>query len=449
MDTQRTRNFGRNWRYQMSDNGATFQTRNSTQHMDNCLCKFCGKTVNNQFHFRQCIAKTSFCYKCRNFGHFARMCNFHRQPDVKVVKVKSKSKLRRDAERMRIFKENKAMSMFPCAELNTIELMDFFPSLEYNNKFIDNSNSHFTRLYLVLGRTGNASFGYLVLPVKLIPASKQKNGYAENQKFWPKLEYQMSDNGTTFQTRNSTQHMDNCLCKFCGKTVNNQFHFRQCIAKTSFCYKCRNFGHFARMCNFHRQPDVKVVKVKSKSKLRRDAERMRIFKENKAMSMFPCAELNTIELMDFFPSLEYNKEFIDNVRLRHDRVNSERVKFKIKSVHYEKKFKDINQKHSSVVSNLEKLKNKTQMTKKKWKNYRNAIRILKKLILGYTIKDVKPSTSNINYSATKERMLNRITTLEDELDNIRKNTREDNYSNQNYRYRGRYNHRRNFRNNFS
>ncbi|CAG2238754.1 unnamed protein product [Mytilus edulis] len=151
MDTQRTRNFGRNWRYQMSDNGATFQTRNSTQHMDNCLCKFCGKTVNNQFHFRQCIAKTSFCYKCRNFGHYARMCDFHRQPDVKVVKVKSKSKLRRDAERMRIFKENKAMSIFPCAELTTIELMDFFPAFNYDREFIDSVTLHLN--HIAIGRS--------------------------------------------------------------------------------------------------------------------------------------------------------------------------------------------------------------------------------------------------------------------------------------------------------
>ncbi|VDI19396.1 Hypothetical predicted protein, partial [Mytilus galloprovincialis] len=121
---------------------------------------------------------------------------------------------------------------------------------------------------------------------------------------------------------------------FVGKLLTTPFHFEQCIAKTSFCYKCRSFGHYARMCNFHRQPDVKVVKVKSKSKLRRDAERMKIFKEQKAMSIFPCAQLNTIELMDFFPTLNYDREFIDNVRLRHDRVNSGRVKFEIKSVHY-------------------------------------------------------------------------------------------------------------------
>ncbi|VDI70690.1 Hypothetical predicted protein, partial [Mytilus galloprovincialis] len=179
--------------------------------------------------------------------------------------------------------------------------------------------------------------------------------------------YQMPDHGTTCQTRN-LQHMDNCLCKFCGKTVNNQFHFEQCIAKTSFCYKCRSFGHYARMCSFHRQPDVKVVKVKSKSKLRRDAERMRLFKEQKAMSIFPCAELNTIELMDFFPTFYYNREFIDSVKHRHVRVHSERVKFEIKSVHYEKKFKELKQEHNSVVRNLEKLQkqdadDKTEMEK--------------------------------------------------------------------------------------
>ncbi|CAG2222968.1 unnamed protein product [Mytilus edulis] len=269
-----------------------------------------------------------------------------------------------------------------------------------------------------------------------------------NRNFGRDWRYQMPDHGTTCQTRNF-QHMDNCLCKFCGKTVNNQFHFRQCIAKTSFCYKCRNFGHFARMCNFHRQPDVKVVKVKSKSKLRRDAERMKKFKEQKAMSMFPCAELNTIELMDFFPTLNYDREFIDNVTLRHDRVHSERVKFEIKSVHYEKKFKDINQKHSSVVSNLEKLQKQNADDQKEMEKLQERNTDLKEAYSRIYDQRCKAIDQQYQLQRDKERMLNRITTLEDELDNIRKNTREDNYSNQNYRYRGRYNHRRNFRNNFS
>ncbi|CAG2193894.1 unnamed protein product [Mytilus edulis] len=261
--------------------------------------------------------------------------------------------------------------------------------------------------------------------------------------------YQMSDNGATFQTRNSTQHMDNCLCKFCGKTVNNQFHFRQCIAKTSFCYKCRNFGHFARMCNFHRQPDVKVVKVKSKSKLRRDAERMSIFKENKAMSVFPCAELTTIELMDFFPAFNYDREFIDSVTLRHDRVHSERVKFEIKSVHYEKKFKELKQEHNSVIRNLEKFQKQGADDKKEIEKLQERNTDLKAVHSRIYDQRCKAIDQQFQLQRDKERMLNRITTLEDELDNIRKNTREDNHSNQNYRYRGRYNHRRNFRNNFS
>ncbi|CAG2210219.1 unnamed protein product [Mytilus edulis] len=259
--------------------------------------------------------------------------------------------------------------------------------------------------------------------------------------------YQKPEHGTTFQTRNF-QHMDNYLCKFCGKTINNQFHFEQCKAKTSFCYKCRNFGHFARMCNFHRQPDVKVVKMKSKSKLRRDAERMRIFKENKAMSMLPCAELNTIELMDFFPTLDYNKEFIDNVILRHDRVNSERVKFKIKSVHYEKKFKDINQKHTSVVSNLEKLQKQNADDQKEIEKLQESITGLKEANLRIYDERCEAIDKQYQLQRDKEHMRNRITTLEDELDSIRKNTRQDNHSNQNYRYRGCHNHRRNFRNNF-
>ena len=73
------------------------------------------------------------------------------------------------------------------------------------------------------------------------------------------------------------------------------------------------------------------------------------------MSIFPCAELNTIELVDFFPTLYYNKEFIDSVKHRHVRVHSKRVKFEIKSVHYAKKFKELKQEYNSVVRNLEKL----------------------------------------------------------------------------------------------
>ncbi|CAG2210209.1 unnamed protein product [Mytilus edulis] len=240
-----------------------------------------------------------------------------------------------------------------------------------------------------------------------------------NRNFGRDWRYQMPDHGTTCQTRNF-QHMDNCLCKFCGKTVNNQFHFRQCIAKTSFCYKCRSFGHYARMCNFHRQPDVKVVKVKSKSKLRRDAERMRIFKENKAMSIFPCAELNTIELMDFFPTLNYDREFIDNVRLRYDRVHSERVKFEIKSVHYEKKFKELKQEHNSVVRNLEKLQKQGADDKTEMEKLRESITDLKEANLRIYDQRCEAIDQQYQSQRDKEHMRDRITTLEDELDNIQK-----------------------------
>ncbi|CAG2220408.1 unnamed protein product [Mytilus edulis] len=47
----------------------------------------------------------------------------------------------------------------------------------------------------------------------------------------------------------------------------------------------------------------------------------------------------------------------------------QRVKFKIKSVHYEKKFKELKQEHTSVVSNLEKLQKQGADDKKIWNNY--------------------------------------------------------------------------------
>ncbi|VDH96705.1 Hypothetical predicted protein [Mytilus galloprovincialis] len=196
--------------------------------------------------------------------------------------------------------------------------------------------------------------------------------------------------------------------------------FVEKMLTTTFFYKCRSFGNYARMCNFHRQPDVKVVKVKYKSKLRRDAERMRLFKEQKTMSMFPCAELNTIELMDFFPTLNYDREFIDNIRLRHDRVNSESGKFEIKSVHNEKKFKELKQEHNSVVRNLEKLQKQGADDKIEMEKLREGITDLKEA--NFRIYDQRCEAIDQQYQLqrNKEHMRDRIITLEDELDNIRK-----------------------------
>ncbi|VDI42043.1 Hypothetical predicted protein [Mytilus galloprovincialis] len=153
------------------------------------------------------------------------------------------------------------------------------------------------------------------------------------------------------------------------------------------------------MCYFHRESDVNVVKVRYKSKLRRDAERMNKFQEQKAMSIFPCVEFYTIELMDFFPTLDYNKEFKDNVRLRYDRVHSERVTFEIKSIHYEKKFKELKQEYKSVVRNLENLQKQGADDKIEMENYRKALLIL---MFSDIQSDVKPSNSNINHNEIKK-----------------------------------------------
>ena len=92
------------------------------------------------------------------------------------------------------------------------------------------------------------------------------------------------------------------LCKYCGKTVDN-YSFHVCAARRTFCYKCRNYGHFARVCQFHKkeqaiQNDAKFRKKKSKSKIKRDAERMQKYFERKKMSVFPCSGIDNSELSD-------------------------------------------------------------------------------------------------------------------------------------------------------
>ncbi|CAG2239419.1 unnamed protein product [Mytilus edulis] len=139
-------------------------------------------------------------------------------------------------------------------------------------------------------------------------------------------------------------------------------------------------------------------------------------------------ELNTIELKDFVETLYYNREFIDSVRLRYDRVHSERVKFEIKSVHYEKKFKELKQEHNSVVRNLEKLQKQGADDKTEMEKLRESITDLKEANLRIYDQRCEAIDKQYQLQRDKEHMRNRITTLEDELDNIRKNTREDNHS---------------------
>ncbi|CAG2230186.1 unnamed protein product [Mytilus edulis] len=362
MDTQRTRNFGRDWRYQMPDHGTTCQTRNF-QHMDNCL------------------SGTTFHPAISGGG-----------PGQRIYRI-SCSTCEADPPVNRKMDTHRSRNFGRTGDTRCL-IMELHVRQEIFN------------IWTTAYDPGNASIGYLVLPVKLIPQQTEK---------WIRREPEiLAETGDT-------------RCLIMELPVRQEIFNIWTTAYTTGRESC---------------------KVKSKSKLRRDAERMKIFKEQKAMSIFPCAELNTIELMDFFPTLNYDREFIDNVRLRHDRVHSERVKFEIKSVHYEKKFKDINQKHNSVVRNLEKLQKQGADDKIEMEKLRESITDLKEANLRIYDQRCEAIDQQYQLQRDKERMWNRITTLEDELDNIRKNTREDNYSNQNYRYRGRHNHRRNFRNNF-
>ena len=173
---------------------------------------------------------------------------------------------------------------------------------------------------------------------------------------------------TTFRTWNhqtqdyespfSKNLVDNYLCRHCGKTA-KVCHFEMCKAKTSFCYKCRQFGHFARMCQFHDKPaSGKILKRKSATKRRRDTERMQKFKERKAMSIFPCAELNNIELVDFLPGPDLNKEMIEKltcVKQKNERLHSEKVKLKMKSAHYERKYVKMCEENEKLMEEIQKL----------------------------------------------------------------------------------------------
>lgn len=136
MESWRTSNFYRNWRHQSHECGTPFSPE-PTEHCVNCLCRFCGKTVYSNSHFNICAARRTFCYKCRHFGHYARMCKFHSQEKGTSKKVKSKSKQKRDSQRMKEFKERKSMSEFPCFSLNNIELQEFCPVFDYRQEEIE------------------------------------------------------------------------------------------------------------------------------------------------------------------------------------------------------------------------------------------------------------------------------------------------------------------------
>ncbi|VDI56596.1 Hypothetical predicted protein [Mytilus galloprovincialis] len=100
---------------------------------------------------------------------------------------------------------------------------------------------------------------------------------------------------------------DTCLdflCKYCGKTL-NVFTYHQCYAVNAYCYKCRHHGHFARMCNFHvKSCEIRKPKKKSKSKIQRDSDRMKMFIEKKQMSQFPFQGLEDKEISSFTCSVQ-------------------------------------------------------------------------------------------------------------------------------------------------
>lgn len=105
------------WNDQPYINGLPFRTKLTVE----CLCKYCGKTVSN-FHFHRCSALNAICYRCKSKNHFARMCRFHNPSPVEVRRTKSKSKLKRDNERMKQFIEQKQNSLFPFSGLEDCEV---------------------------------------------------------------------------------------------------------------------------------------------------------------------------------------------------------------------------------------------------------------------------------------------------------------------------------------
>ena len=98
----------------------------------------------------------------------------------------------------------------------------------------------------------------------------------------------------------------------------------------------------------------------------------------------------------------------------------ERVKFEIKSVHYEKKFKELKQEHTSVESNLEKLQKQNADDEKEMEKLRERITDLEEANFRIYDQWCEAIDQQYQLQRVKEHMLNRITTLEDELDNIRR-----------------------------
>lgn len=227
---------------------------------------------------------------------------------------------------------------------------------------------------------------------------------------WRRHNRGQGEYGAPFRSVFSVKISDNCMCKFCGKTVYHEAHFEICTAKRSFCYHCRQFGHYARMCRFHGNPPTK--KVKSKSKLRRDAERLKQFKERKSMREFPCYELNNIELHEFCPGVDYRSEEIKKLKFKNERLHSANVKNMMRADHYERKFKEIVDKHKTVSAEL------TDITKEREKD-KQYIEDLKEEMMDYQLQiEVHVCKSDNKNTKELQSLKTKITDLETEIKNL-------------------------------
>ena len=223
-----------------------------------------------------------------------------------------------------------------------------------------------------------------------------------------------------------------------------------CKAKTSFCYKCRQFGHFARMCQFHDKPaSGKIVKRKSAARRKRDTERMKEFKERKAMSIFPCAELNNIELVDFLPTSDPKKELMEklkHVEQQNKEIRSENTKLNIKSVIYEREMVKVYEEDIKLKDEIQNLRDNHDKDVnnflKQIEEYKEKIDDLQCYCSRMYDQRCEAIDLQFKLQREKEKMQEEIYELKDNLDKIR-NFRENRNFHRNYG--NQYHRQRNFR----
>ncbi|KAJ8313351.1 hypothetical protein KUTeg_009137 [Tegillarca granosa] len=134
-------------------------------------------------------------------------------------------------------------------------------------------------------------------------------------------------------------------CGRCGK-----FHVQQCFATKRMCFRCKKFGHYARMCRYDFEQNVSSIRVementkqkqKSEKKKQRDRERIKKYYDNKRnLSMLPFSNLRSTAFNGIIDNACSIKQELSSTNFRLNNIKTEYLKTVTKLTNEVKQYKN-------------------------------------------------------------------------------------------------------------